>query len=130
MVVPFAPNMIVLIIALCAYGIAAALLGTAPAASVGDATGGARGTPVAVFSMFSDTGAIVGPIVAGLLADRFSYAWAFGLGAALLIMAAGYSLRMPRGVPGARTEEPSRTPVGEQQVGGPESDEPTTKELR
>jgi DHA1 family multidrug resistance protein-like MFS transporter len=132
MVVPFAPNLIVLIIALCAYGIAAAFLGTAPAASVGDATGGSRGTPVAVFSMFSDVGAIIGPIVAGLLADNFSYPWAFGLGAALLIMAAAYSTRMPRGVPAAAPPvgvDP--TPVGDQpQVGGPESGEPTTKDLR
>ena len=44
MVVPFAPNLAVLIAALCAYGVAAAFLGTAPAASVGDATGG-RGAP-------------------------------------------------------------------------------------
>jgi len=135
MVVPFAPNLVVLIIALCAYGIAAAFLGTAPAASVGDATGGSRGTPVAVFSMFSDAGAIVGPIVAGVLADRFSYGWAFGLGAALLIMAALNSIRMPGGVPVAQqaadTDGSDRLPVGEQpQVGGPESDEPTTKELR
>jgi MFS family permease len=146
MVVPFAPNMIVLIVALCGYGVAAAFLGTAPAASVGDATGGSRGTPVAVFSMFSDTGAIVGPVVAGLLADRLSYPWAFGLGAALLVLAAGYSIRMPRGVPVARTEpasdptpadpssaDPSSAdlaPLGEQQVGGPESEDPTAKELR
>ena len=133
MVVPFAPNLVVLIIALCAYGIAAAFLGTAPAASVGDATGGARGTPVAVFSMCADTGAIVGPIVAGLLADRFSYAWAFGLGAALLLVAATYSLRMPPGLPADRSEPAAgaeTVPVGEQQVGGPESDDPTTKDLR
>jgi MFS family permease len=133
LVVPFAPNMGVLIAALCAYGVAAAFLGTAPAASVGDATGGARGTPVAVFSMCADTGAIIGPIVAGLLADRFSYAWAFGLGAALLVVAATYSLRMPRGLPPARSEpaaEPETVPVGEQQIGGPESDDPTTKDLR
>ena len=132
MVVPFAPNLVVVIIALCAYGIAAAFLGTAPAASVGDATGGSRGTPVAVFSMFSDVGAIIGPIVAGLLADNFSYPWAFGLGAALLVMAAAYSVRMPRGVPAAhRTVGVDPPPVGDQpQVGGPESAEPTTKELR
>jgi len=123
----------VLIAALCAYGVAAAFLGTAPAASVGDATGGARGTPVAVFSMCSDTGAIVGPIVAGLLADRFSYAWAFALGAALLLVAATYSLRMPRGLPPARPEPVAAAetvPVGEQQIGAPESDDPTTKDLR
>jgi MFS family permease len=138
MVVPFAPNLVVLIIALSAYGVAAAFLGTAPAASVGDATGGARGTPVAVFSMFSDAGAIVGPVVAGLLADHFSYPWAFGLGAALLIMAAVYSIRMPGGVPasaptvgGADSAGADPPPVGDQlQVGGPESDDPSTKELR
>ena len=142
MVVPFAPNLVVMIIALCAYGVAAAFLGTAPAASVGDATGGARGTPVAIFSMFSDTGAIIGPIVAGLLADYFSYPWGFGLGAALLIMAALYSLRMPRGLPyvagptdasgGTEESDSSRSaaPVGEQQIGGPESDDPTKEELR
>ncbi|HEY5980654.1 MAG TPA: MFS transporter [Microlunatus sp.] len=138
MVVPFASTMAVLIAALCAYGVAAAFLGTAPAASVGDATGGARGTPVAVFSMCADTGAIVGPIVAGLLADRFSYGWAFALGAALLAVAATYSLRMPRELPPARHEAASTdpaagegpTPVGEQRIGGPEADDPTTKELR
>lgn len=140
MVVPFAPNLTVLIVALCGYGVAAALLGTAPAASVGDATGGARGTPVAVFSMFSDTGAIVGPIVAGALADRLSYPWAFGLGAALLVLAACYSLRMPRGVPvgpaaqaGPRGDQQAATtpsPLGEQQIGGPESDDPEREELR
>jgi DHA1 family multidrug resistance protein-like MFS transporter len=131
MVVPFAPNMGVLIAALCAYGVAAALLGTAPAASVGDAAGGSRGTPVAVFSMFSDAGAIVGPIVAGLLADRFSYPWAFGLGAVLLLLAAGYAVRMPPGVPTARSSDhPDGPPVGEQQVGGPESDVPAAEEQR
>jgi len=107
MVVPFAPNLVVLIIALCAYGIAAAFLGTAPAASVGDATGGSRGTPVAVFSMFSDIGAIIGPLVAGVLADRFSYGWAFGLGAALLVLAAAYSVRMPAGLPVATPDDPT-----------------------
>ena len=88
--------------------------------------------------MCSDAGAIVGPIVAGLLADRFSYAWAFGLGAALLVVAATYSLRMPRGLPPDRNppapSEPAAeaepTPLGEQQIGGPEADDPTTKDLR
>lgn len=108
MVVPIAPNLVVLILALCAYGVAAAFLGTAPAASVGDATGGSRGTPVAVFSMFSDIGAILGPVVAGLLADRFSFSWAFGLGAALLVLAAVHAVRMPGGVPVATSTEEQR----------------------
>jgi MFS family permease len=94
--VPFAPDIGLLIVCLCLYGVAAALLGTAPAASVGDAAGGRGGTAVAVFSMCSDVGAIVGPLVAGLLADTFSYPVAFAVGAALLLAAAGVSTRMPR----------------------------------
>ncbi|MDN5804355.1 MAG: MFS transporter, partial [Microlunatus sp.] len=122
------PNLVVLVVALCAYGVAAAFLGTAPAASVGDAAGGCRGTPVAVFSMFSDAGAIVGPIVAGVLADQLSYPYAFGLGAALLVLAAVNSMRMPRGLPVASAGE--STPVGAQEVGGPESDDTISPELR
>ncbi len=97
MAVPLAPNIWLLIVALCVYGVASAFLGTAPAAAVGDATGGGRsGTAVAAFSMCSDIGAIIGPLVAGFLADVVSYPVAFGAGAGLMIIAAGLSIRMPR----------------------------------
>ena len=78
------------------YGIASAFLGTAPAAAVGDAAGSQGGTAVALFSMCSDIGAIIGPLVAGLLADRLSYPAAFAAGAVLMLLAAGLSWRMPR----------------------------------
>ena len=55
----------------------------------------AGGTAVALFSMCADLGAIIGPVVAGLLADRFSYGVAFGVGAGLLVAAALNALRMP-----------------------------------
>jgi MFS family permease len=97
--VPFAPGIGLLIVALSLYGVAAAFLGTAPAASVGDAAGGRSGTAVAVFSMCADVGAIVGPLVAGLLADSFSYPVAFAAGAALLVLASATSTRMPRTAP-------------------------------
>ena len=97
MAVPFAPNIWLLIVVLCLYGIASAFLGTAPAAAVGDAAGHRSGTAVAVFSMCSDIGAIIGPLVAGLLADTLSYPAAFGVGAALMLVAAALSWRMPRG---------------------------------
>jgi MFS family permease len=96
MAVPFAPNIWLLIVVLCLYGIASAFLGTAPAAAVGDAAGSRSGTAVAVFSMCSDIGAIVGPLVAGLLADTLSYPAAFGAGAALMLVAAALAWRMPR----------------------------------
>jgi len=96
MAVPLAPNIWLLIVVLCVYGVASAFLGTAPAAAVGDAAGSRSGTAVAVFSMCADIGAIIGPLVAGLLADTLSYAAAFGAGAILMLIAAALSWRMPR----------------------------------
>lgn len=104
--IPLAPNLWVLIGLLSLGGVAAAALGTAPAAAVGDAAGARAGTPVAVFSMFSDLGAILGPILAGLLADRVGMPAAFAVGAGLMVLGALASMRMPAGVP---TEEPTPT---------------------
>jgi MFS family permease len=118
--VSFAPNVTVLTVALCAYGVAAAFLGTAPAAAVGDAAGGRGGTAVAVFSMCADIGSIVGPLVAGLLVDRASYPLAFGVGTLLIVAAAAYALRMPSGAPtpsSPSTTEPSPEPESEQPAG-------------
>ena len=100
--IPFVENIVALIILLCVYGVLAAFMGTAPAASVGDAAGPRNGKPVAIFSAFSDAGAIVGPLVAGALLDAFSYPVAFASAAVLMLLAAGYALRMPR-PPAART---------------------------
>lgn len=97
--IPFAPNIWLLTALLCVYGVAAAFMGTAPAASVGDAAGSAGGRPVAIFSMFADFGAIVGPLVAGLLADTVSYPAAFLLGGVLFGATSLYALRMPAGSP-------------------------------
>jgi MFS family permease len=91
-----APSLWMLIVLLCVYGAAAAFMATAPAASVGDAAGARSGTPVAVFSMFSDFGAIIGPLVAGWMVDVWSFPAAFGLAAGLMVVAAAYALRMPR----------------------------------
>ncbi|MET1053105.1 MAG: MFS transporter [Mycetocola sp.] len=95
--ISFAPNFAVLTVLLCVYGVAAAFMGTAPAAAVGDATAGARGgRPVAFFSMASDLGAIVGPLVAGWLVDVASFPAAFGVAAVFLLIAALSAIRMPR----------------------------------
>lgn len=96
MAVPFAPNIWLLGGLLCLYGVAAAFMGTAPGAALGDAAGSRGGRPVAVFSMFADAGAIVGPLVAGWLVDTASFTAAFLVGALFLLGAAGYALRMPR----------------------------------
>ncbi|GEP26811.1 MFS transporter [Cryobacterium levicorallinum] len=93
--ISFAPNIWVLGGLLCVYGVAAAFMGTAPAAAVGDAAGARGGRPVSVFSMCADAGAIVGPLVAGLLVDAFSFSAGFAVGAVFLLIAAAYALRMP-----------------------------------
>ena len=116
--VAFAPNVGVLIAVLCVYGVAAAFLGTAPAASVGDAAGARGGTPVAIFSMSSDVGAILGPLVAGFLADHVGYPVAFAVGAALLLVGTVASVRMPRETP---RPTPVRVPTDDPQG----NDEPT-----
>ncbi|MET0861237.1 MAG: MFS transporter, partial [Microbacterium sp.] len=95
--VAVAPNFAVLTVLLCVYGVAAAFMGTAPGAAVGDATGGTRGgRPVALFSMASDLGAIIGPLVAGWLVDVASFPAAFGVAAVFLLIASASALRMPR----------------------------------
>ncbi len=94
--IPFSGNIVMLIVLLSIFGVAAAFMGTAPAASVGDAAGVKSGQPVAVFSAISDLGAIVGPLVAGALLDAFSYPAAFASAVVLLAIAAVYALRMPR----------------------------------
>lgn len=96
MAIPFVRSLPLLIVLLCLYGVVAAFMGTAPAAALGDAAGPRNARPVAVFSAFSDVGAIVGPLVAGALLDAFSYPAAFGSAAVLMLAAALYALRMPR----------------------------------
>lgn len=93
---PFAGQIWILTGLLCVYGVAAAFMGTAPAASVGDASGARGGQPVAVFSAFSDLGAIVGPLAAGALLDAVSYPAAFGSAVVFMLAASVYALRMPR----------------------------------
>jgi DHA1 family multidrug resistance protein-like MFS transporter len=93
---PFVGDIWTLTALLCVYGIAAAFMGTGPAAAVGDAAGGRSGQPVAIFSAFSDLGAIVGPLAAGALVDAVSFSAAFGSAVLLMLAASVYALRMPR----------------------------------
>lgn len=78
-----------------AAGIGAGLLGPAQQAAIADVIGSSRsgGRVLAVFQMTSDAGAIIGPVLAGLLADRLGYGWAFGVtGGVLVVAAAGWML--------------------------------------
>jgi MFS family permease len=83
--------------AMAVLGAASAYLGAAPAAVVGDVTEGRREGPVvATFQMMSDVGAVVGPLVAGIIVDRTgSYDAAFAIGVAVLLATLVLSATMP-----------------------------------
>ncbi|MCC3269940.1 MFS transporter [Arthrobacter gengyunqii] len=70
-------------------GMGTGLLNPAQQAAVGDVVGNDRsgGKVLATFQMASDSGAIVGPILAGLLADSLGFNWAFGVTGAIVVMA-------------------------------------------
>ena len=93
---PWSGTLMMAIVLMCVYGVGAAMQGTAPSALAGDVARGRGGTPIAVFSMTTDLGAIIGPLVAGWLADHVSIQAAFAAGALVLLAGSLYSLRIPR----------------------------------
>jgi MFS family permease len=85
---PYSRSLALLAALLAVYALGAALIGTAPAAAVGDAAGPGATNAIAVYSMAGDTGSVIGPLVAGFLAARFSYVAAFTVGAGLWVVSA------------------------------------------
>jgi MFS family permease len=83
--------------AMAVLGVGAAFLSSAPAAVVGDITGGRRSGPiVATFQMMSDVGAVAGPIIAGLIVDSTgSYETGFLVGAGVIAVAFVLTTLMP-----------------------------------
>jgi MFS family permease len=71
-------------------GLGAGTLNPAQQASLADVVGRDRngGPALATFQMASDCGAIVGPVIAGVLVDHGSYGLAFGVTGALTVVAA------------------------------------------
>lgn len=81
--------------AMALLGLGSGMLDVAPAAVVGDVVRGRGGTSVATFQMAGDAGAVVGPLVAGVLADSLSYGAAFGATAGVLAVAAVLAIVAP-----------------------------------
>ncbi|MDR1851330.1 MAG: MFS transporter [Propionibacteriaceae bacterium] len=92
--IPYSPGMVTLTAVLCLYAAGSAIIGTAPAALVGDAAGPDADRPIAVYSMTGDLGSIVGPLVAGFLAGHLGYPSAFALGAILWLATAAMATAM------------------------------------
>jgi MFS family permease len=74
----------VYVVAMALFGAGSAFLSVAPSAAVGDVVHGRGGTVIAAFQMSADLGAVIGPLVAGRLADQYSFGAAFGVTAGVL----------------------------------------------
>ena len=88
--------LVVFFISMVVMSIGTAFLGSAPSAVVGDIMGGRQGgSVVATFQMVSDLGAVIGPLLGGLLLDLYGFEWAFGVGAAVAAIALAFVIVMP-----------------------------------
>ncbi len=88
-------SVVAYVVAMAAFGAGFAFLGTAPAAVVGDVAPGRGGTSIAAFQMASDLGAVVGPLLAGMLADTVSYGAAWAASAGVLLAGLLLTVVMP-----------------------------------
>lgn len=85
----FSPDVAFFLVVSAVAGVGTGLLNPAQQAAVGDVVGNERsgGKVLALFQMTSDTGAIAGPILAGMLADRSGYPVAFAVTGAVAALA-------------------------------------------
>ncbi len=84
-------DLLVLLILSAVSGLGAGLVNPGQQASVADLVGSQRsgGTVLATFQMAQDSGAIVGPILIGVVADVWGFGWAFALTGAVSLLAIG-----------------------------------------
>jgi DHA1 family multidrug resistance protein-like MFS transporter len=66
------------------------------------------GSVLAVYQMTGDIGAVVGPVVAGVLVDTSGYGLALGVGAAVVAATVVLWLRAPETLPRMATAEDIR----------------------
>ncbi len=87
---PIAHTLSVALIVVAIAGAGSALMVPAQQAVLADVVGNkARGGQVlAVFQMSTDFGAVLGPVLAGLVVDAFGFSWGFAFSAAILVLSA------------------------------------------
>jgi hypothetical protein len=118
-----------LLVAMVAMGAAGAALSVAPGAIVGDVVGGRGGTVVATYQMAGDLGAVLGPLVAGWLADSHGYPVAFGAAALVTIIPLGVVLVAPETARGPGTVR-SASPAGRDGADDDTGDGPGAQDAR
>ncbi|MEO9325046.1 MFS transporter [Nocardioides sp. C4-1] len=82
-------DLVVLFVLSAFSGIGAGLVNPGQQATVADVIGSERsgGTVLGTFQMFQDGGAILGPVLVGVVADRAGYGWAFAVTALISLLA-------------------------------------------
>lgn len=118
----FVSSLPVLVVLSLIGGIGAGLYASPQQAAVADVVGsrGRAGTALATFQMTSDIGLVVGPVVAGAIAEHTSYGWAFVVGGAMPLIAAVAWVFAPETL--GRLASPQVRSMQEvaEDVGGPE----------
>ncbi|MFC5337949.1 MFS transporter [Leucobacter denitrificans] len=88
-VVPASPNVWVALAVMAVAGAGSALVNPGQQAVLADVLAQRRGgSVVAGYSMTSDLGGVLGPLIAGAIVDFAGFGWAFGVTAVLLAIAA------------------------------------------
>lgn len=90
-------------------GAGTGLIVPAQQAALADIVGAGRngGPVVSTWQMTQDLGAIIGPLVAGLLVDHLNYAWAFGITGLIMLIGAGAWVAAPETLPRQKDEAPN-----------------------
>jgi MFS family permease len=83
----FSVNVWMYLLAMAVLGFGGAFISITPASIVGDVIKGKGGKVIAIFQMAGDAGMMVGPIIIGAVSDLFSYRAAFGMSAAIFVIA-------------------------------------------
>jgi MFS family permease len=103
-------DLAVLLVLSAASGLGAGLLNPAQQAAVADVVGSQRsgGSVLATFQMAQDSGAILGPVLIGVIADQLGFGWAFAATASVSLVAAIPWLAARETLPTSQQVRPER----------------------
>ncbi len=93
------PALWLMLVGMVVLGVGASAQAVGPSAILGDVANGRRGSVIAAYQVIGDVGSMVGPLVAGGLADAWAFPAAFGVTAAVCLASALVSVRHLRGGP-------------------------------
>ena len=91
----FTVNFWMFLIACIVVGFGGAFLSTTPSSIVGDVLEGKGGQVIGLFQMSGDAGAMVAPLILGIISDHHGFRPAFALTAGLMLVAVAVSIKLP-----------------------------------